>query len=208
NSGLVTLTTKPSAEIPGHLFFVNPNTKSVTKILGNIKGLTTLTSPNGQLVLYSESQSGSPSLFVFDSVNKQTKSLSLQTLPEKCVWSKTTKTLIYCAVPQSLLGRSLPDQWYQGVVSFTDDLWSIDTTTTITKKIMGPDSLGISGLDMTNLSLSTNDSFLLFINKVSGTPWMYRLAEAAPAQPTALPNTAVKAAVVPSSITPDMQKIR
>jgi len=177
NQNLITLTTKPSAKVAGHLFFINPKTKSVTKILGEINGLTTLTSRDGKRVLYAETTGDVPELSVYDIANKTTNPLLLQTLPEKCVWGSKNSTMIYCAIPQSLPRASYPDQWYQGLVTFSDALWEIDTVTGRVEKIMTPSDFRAPILDMVNLAISSNDSHLVFMNKISGTPWMYRIAE-------------------------------
>lgn len=217
NQKLVTLTTKPSANVPGYLFFVNTETKTSRKILGNINGLTTLTSPDGNSVLYAENQGGIPFLSLYNTTKKESRSIALHTLPEKCVWSFKNKLLIYCAVPQSLQEGIYPDQWYQGLISFSDDLWSINTATLETNKIMSPVDLGSTNIDMTNLAISSDDNYLLFINKVSGTPWVYRVVDVSPTPKIAQPlpqakNTSSSKSktpvLLPAAITPDMQKIK
>lgn len=216
NQKIVTLTTRPSATVPGHMFFLNTGTKSVTKILGNINGLTTLTSRDGKIVLYSETKSGAPELSAYDVTKNEFHSLYLKTLPEKCVWSMKKATVVYCAVPQTIPTASYPDQWYQGLVSFSDELWEIDTKTFATQKIMTPRTLGAPVLDMTNLAVSSDDSFLIFINKVSSTPWVYSIVEPAPAKvvttpaaPITTPEATTPSVTEPSSIiTPDMQKLK
>lgn len=216
NQKLVTLTTKPSATVPGHLFFLNTGTKAVTKTLGNINGLTTLTSRDGKLVLYSETKEGAPWLSVYDVLKSESTPLYLQALPEKCVWSIKKPAVAYCAVPQTLPGASYPDQWYQGLVSFSDELWEIDTKTFTTRKIMTPKTLGAPVLDMTNLAISSDDSFLIFINKISSTPWVYSIVEPSPARIVTAPSvpetaqeTIAPSATAPQSvITSDMQKLK
>ena len=188
NQRLVTLTTKPSAKVPGYLFFLNTQNKSVTKILSGINGLTTLTSRDGKLVLFSETKGG-PELSLYNVAKKERISLYIQTLPEKCVWGKKRSTIAYCAVPQSIPQGYYPDQWYQGLVSFSDELWEIDSTTSIGRKIMDTKSMGAPTLDMTNLTVSSDDTYLVFMNKVTGTPWTYRLTEDIPSVKTAFTPT-------------------
>ncbi|MEK7148493.1 MAG: hypothetical protein AAB770_01105 [Patescibacteria group bacterium] len=210
NERLVTINTKPSAKVAGHLFFVDTKTKSVTKILGNINGLTTQTSRDGKFVLYSETKSGRPELSVHDIAKNTPRSLSLQTLPEKCAWGRKNLSLVYCAVPQAMPSADYPDKWYQGIVSFSDDVWEINTTTLISRKIMSPKELGVSTLDIINPTLSSDDGYLLFVNKVSGTPWVYRITEAIPVKAVTSVSTATttKTVVPPSAVTPDMKKLR
>ncbi len=189
NQKLITLTTKPSATIAGHLFFLDTKTKSVTKILGGINGLTTLTSHDGKSVLFAGIANGVPTLSLYNVGTKTTTPLSLQTLPEKCAWGNKEITRVYCAVPQSLPQATYPDQWYQGLVSFSDDLWEIDATTGNTQKIMSPSTFGVAMLDITNPVLSSNDDYFLFMNKITGTPWVYRLNENIQTPPSAQPAT-------------------
>ena len=205
NQKLVTLTTKPSSKVLGHLFFLDTKTKSLTKILSGISGLTTQTSRDGNMVLYAEIREGLPELAVYDVVKKETRQIALQTLPEKCVWS-TKSIVVYCAVPQTLPKAEYPDQWYQGLLSFSDDIWKIDTKTGVTEKVLTPSDLRASSLDMINLTLSSDDTYLLFMNKVTGTPWVFRTAPDAPVVASTAP------VVVPGeptpSVTEGMQKIR
>ncbi|MBI5400950.1 MAG: hypothetical protein HZB12_02455 [Candidatus Yonathbacteria bacterium] len=222
NMGLVTLTTKPSAKVAGHLFFIDPKTKSVTKVLGGINGLTTLTSRDGKFVLFSEIKNGVPELSAYDVAKKTTRSLLTQTLPEKCVWSFRDTVSAYCAVPQTVPEAMYPDQWYQGLVTFSDTLWKIDTTTGLTQKIMTPSELGAPSLDMTNLALSSDGAYLLFMSKATGTPWVYRINEvSAPASASSTAPTkdtsatkATKEIILPranpapSVITSDMKQVK
>jgi len=206
---LITLTTKPSASVPGHLFFIDPKTKSATKVLGGINGLTTLTSHNGKFVLFAETKNGTPGLYFYDTTKKTTRDLLLQTLPEKCVWGFKKTTMAYCAVPQTIPSAPYPDHWYQGLVTFSDAVWEINTVTFDTRKIMTPSSLGAPALDMTNLSLSSDDSSLIFINKVSGTPWVYTITESLPSVttitlPTSMP---IKSEIPQSVISDNMQRL-
>lgn len=180
NQKLVTLTTRPSAKVPGHLFFLNPSTKSVTKVLGDINGLTTLTSPDGKYVLFSETKDGVPELSVYSTSKETISPLFVQTLPEKCVWGRKKTISVFCAVPQPLMSADYPDQWYQGLISFSDELWEINATALSATKVMSPKTFGVNSLDMTNLALSSGDEYLVFMDKVSGTPWVYQVTEQTP----------------------------
>lgn len=216
NQALVTLTTKPSATVPGHLFFVDQKTKLVSKILGGINGLTTLTNHNGRFVLYSETRGKAPELSLYDTPTKKSHSLYIKTLPEKCVWGKKGASVLYCAVPQSIVPAEYPDQWYQGLIAFSDDLWEINTKTLSANKIMSPMDFGAPSLDIINPTLSSDDGYLLFMNKLTGTPWVYRISEEQPVavaptlatSTTSTMSTTTKTLTPPSVITPDMKKLK
>lgn len=177
NQNLITLSTRPSGGVPGYLFFLNPKTKTLTKILDGINGLTTKTSPDGKFVLYSSTKNKSFDLFVYNVEKKETFSLLTKTLPEKCVWSKKETSVIYCAVPQEIVPTLYPDRWYQGLVSFSDSVWKIDTRDARAEVVFTPGELGAPALDIVNPTLPSDDSSLLFMNKVTGTPWVYLLTE-------------------------------
>lgn len=209
HKNLITLTTRPSGSVPGHVFFLNPTTKSLTKVLGGINGLTTKTSRDGKTMLYSESADKKVNILAYDVEKKETRQLSLQTLPEKCVWSSKKTTVAYCAVPQALYPAIYPDQWYQGLISFTDNIWRIDTKTAIAENIF------TGTFDIVNTVLSSDDSYLLFMNKTTGTPWVYRLTEEAPVLTTPTPTTTSPATtstntnvIAPSSTIEGMVRVK
>lgn len=215
NQQLATITTKPSANVAGHLFFINQKTKSVTKVLGGINGLTTLTSRNGDFVLFSETKDSLPELSVYNVVKKSVTPLLSQTLPEKCVWGIKNPVLVYCAVPQAIQNALYPDQWYQGFVTFSDSIWEINTATGISKKIMTPSDFNAQPIDIINPAISSDDSYLVFINKTTGNPWMYQLSTVEVAQSSPAINTSSttpaaavsKKTLVPNVVTSDMQQI-
>ncbi len=211
NQNLVTLTTKPSTNIPGYLFFLDTKTKAVSKILSVINGLTTLTSRDGKSVLFAETKDGAPELSVYNVTKKEILTLFMQTLPEKCAWSVKESAVVYCAVPQAIPTAEYPDQWYQGLVSFSDSIWKINTVTSVAEKIYD-----LPSLDVINPAISSDDTYFLFMNKVTSTPWVFRIAEDAPVvMPTAsvVPATTtttqeVKIIPVAKDTTAGMMKIK
>ncbi|MFZ2072435.1 MAG: hypothetical protein WAV10_02020, partial [Minisyncoccia bacterium] len=92
NTNTITVTTKPSANVLGYMYTIDPNKKDFNKALGDINGLTTLTSPNGKLVLYS---GNTLTLNVYDINTRESTPLGLKTLPEKCVWNNLSDG-VYC----------------------------------------------------------------------------------------------------------------
>ncbi len=196
NKNLVTLSSRPSAGIPGHFFFLDTKTKALTKILGGINGLTTKTSRDGKSVLYAETKNNTINLYVYDVAKKSTKSLSLKTLPEKCAWSAKETMTAYCAVPQTLPPATYPDQWYQGLVSFSDTVWKINTETGEVEEVFNTPAL-----DVINPVLSSDDSYLLFMNKITGTPWVYRLVDEVAPPPIGAPISLPVSSATPSEAT-------
>lgn len=170
NPKLVTLTTKASDGLPGFMYTINTDKKDLTNILGNINGLTTLTSPSGRMVLYSSSTNGNLSLNIYNVDTGTTNLLGARTLPEKCVWTKDSST-VYCAVPKFLDIVAYPDSWYQGLTSFSDEIWKIDTFSGSGSRLADPMSIAGEEVDGIKLGLDDNEDYLFFINKKDNFLW-------------------------------------
>ncbi len=168
NNKMITLTTKPSSDVLGYMYAINPNQKNFTKILSNIKGLTTLTSPSGKLVLYSDNNL---SLKIYNTETKESASVGIKTMPEKCVWNNIS-AVIYCAVPKFIGRGDYPDSWYQGEVSFNDEIWKIDALNGNAAFIADPSSLPDGeDVDGIKLSIDDNENYLFFMNKIDSYLW-------------------------------------
>lgn len=172
----VSLNTKPSANIPGYLYFVKTNSVA-SRIIGGQKGLTSLVSPSGSKVIYSENINGNSVLNVHNIESGSSEFIPLITLSEKCVWSKKNSNLIYCAVPKVLVGTKNPDDWYQGRVSFDDSIWQFDTDTFSTKLIIDPSKLVGESIDAINLQLDPDERYLIFTNKKDSQLWGLKLVK-------------------------------
>ncbi len=172
NDKMITLTTKPSANVPGYMYAINPDKKDFNKILGGINGLTTLTSPNGKLILYNNNNL---SLYIYNVDTKSSSLLGLKTLPEKCVWGKNSD-IVYCSVPKFVDQGQYPDDWYQGQVSFSDELWKIEATNNNATMISDPAAVvGGEDMDGTKLALDDGENYLFFVNKKDSYLWKLNL---------------------------------
>ena len=168
----VALLSKPSVLAEGVLLFVNRATGASETVLSGITGLTALPSPNGALVLASESGETDFAVRVIERKNGRSTEVSPATLPEKCVWGKNNTTL-FCGAPQSIPAASYPDSWYQGAVSFADDFWEIDAPTGISHLLL----TSPTPMDLTLPLLDGDETHLIFINKKDGSLWSLRLEE-------------------------------
>lgn len=193
SKNIITLTTKSSGTAPGFMYFLNPQTKSYFKILGYVDGLTTLTSPDTNKVLYSQSIDNNLKLWLLDRKTGISRELFNTTLPEKCVWANKTPDLAYCAVPESIPGGMYPDAWYQSLIGFTDDIWSINTKTGESRLILKPSNvIANTSLDIINPVLSKNDDYLMFMNKADLSLWGYMITPPVVATSTATTTKKVK----------------
>ena len=167
----------PTADQPGLVYALNIKSKSFTRILGGVLGLTSLTSPDGQKIVYS----GGLSALRIKKIGKEGSEidLSLATLPEKCVWSKDS-VRIFCSVPNSIPFGNYPDTWYQGLVNFTDSIWEINTLTGANRQIYSPASAAEKyQIDGINLFLSKDETKLFLTNKTDYTLWRLLLVDQA-----------------------------
>ncbi len=176
NEKTVALTTKPEMSVPGFLYFVNTSTAGVQKILGDIPGLSTLVSPNANYVLLFSSNNQA-STYLYNNTNKTFSSIVPITFPEKCVWSKKDLNIIYCAVPQSLLGYDSLISWYKGLVSFSDDIWKYDIKNNTSDIVANLSTLSGESIDVIKPILSDSEQYLIFINKTDNDLWSLDLTK-------------------------------
>lgn len=177
----ITLTSKAHSSAEGVMFTLNTKSGATEKIIYGKKGLTTLMSPDGKYVLYSESQQNkSVELFIRDIASNSDISLNLQGLPEKCVWSKTNEFIIYCAVPSPLLRGDYPEDWYLGNTSFNDNIWKIDLEKLEYDLLLSNDrqeGFPTDKFDVVNPQLSADEDHFIFMNKKDLTLWDLRLKD-------------------------------
>ncbi|MDO8493308.1 MAG: hypothetical protein Q7S19_02075 [bacterium] len=169
--------TRPSANVPGFLYSQSLTKTGLNKILGGLNGLTSNVSPDAKRLIYSESTSGKMKTYLYDLTTRVSSPLYVTTLPEKCVWGGVAQDFLYCAVPATIPGGDYPDVWYQGIVSFSDELWQVDTKTGNTELLIDKatfDKAG-KGIDAENLILSPKEDYLLMTNKKDSSLWQIRL---------------------------------
>lgn len=172
----LSLAGKPSAGATNQLYFLKTDTLGLSRILGNKPGLIALSNPTGTKVFYSESTNNSFVSKILDPKTGVETKTPFNTLPDKCVWSTKTSYL-YCATPRSITAGQYPDAWYQGKVTFTDDIWRLDTSSGAAEFLIDPSSLIQNGLDATNLALDPNENYLVFTNKKDAHLWGLRISK-------------------------------
>jgi hypothetical protein len=175
----VALSSKPSAAIGGRGELLDVKSGSAVSILRGVRGLAMLPSPDGKYVLYSETVERKPALKLFRLKDGAVFDLSLESFPEKCTWS-ARKPVIYCAAGSLPLGE-YPDSWYQGTVTFTDDLWKISAETGETELLYPLSQAAGFSFDAIKLFLTPAEDYLVFTNKNDSMLWSLDLARAAEA---------------------------
>jgi hypothetical protein len=158
-------TSKPSSYAMG----VTVTLPSFRIVIGERAAL--MTKPSSSFFVGSSWVPGGISTFLISP--SRSTSLSLKTLASKCGWGSSTYLL--CAVPETLpLSEGvLPDDWFKGLVRFSDSLVEVDA-------VSGEESPFFSfeekfgTFDVTSITFSPDDSFISFINKNNGELWMIK----------------------------------
>lgn len=171
-TGTLVLTTKPSYQTLGYLYFLNTNNGELKKILGGVAGMTSLVSSDAQNILYSKNMN----LYKYNTLDSKNTYLLVKTLPEKCVWD-TANINIYCGIPLDVPEGNFPDDWYQGTVSFGDSIYKINTNERGVELLVSPVDFSGEEIDVIKPSLSPNGEFLFFINKKDLSLWSLDLRE-------------------------------
>lgn len=174
-SDRVALLSRPSGLAPGMLLYLNPSTGATERVLSGESGFSALPSPTGAFVAFSEWGEDTGVRFsLFEKTSRDTRTLSTRTFPEKCAWNKKGAVL-YCAVPKSLPVGVYPDAWYQGLVGFSDDIWVTDVIRGTTHILANLQVEGGVDLDVMNLSISEDESYLVFADNNTQTLWSLRV---------------------------------
>lgn len=170
----IILLTKPAYNVNGYLFSLSvPKEHSFNKLIGDITGLTSIVHQGGKKVIYSETTGFGFITYFLDRQSGELKILPIKTLPEKCVWSKLNENVIYCGVPKNIIASKYPDDWYKGIISFSDDIYKVDLDVNKATRIR---LQGLpTGTDAINLRLSQSEDYLSFTNKYDETAWMIKL---------------------------------
>lgn len=170
NERSINLTTKASGFATGYTYTLDPITKSFTKVLGGISGMTTKPNQSLSLYLINDGGTGKLNLYIYKNTTKKTTLLGLSTLPEKCVWTKEG-IVAYCAVPENRGFGVFPDDWYMGVSKWTDAVWKVDTSNNLSSLIIKTRSSSGENIDIVNPTLSEDENVLYFKNKYDESVW-------------------------------------
>lgn len=165
------LISKPTFNAFGIIYSLNINSKNIKKIAEGA-GIYGAVSPAGEKIFLSESINNGVRNKVLDLKDKKEYEISLKTLPEKCVFSRLKKEIIFCAIPSVMQGN-FPDDWYKGKTIFSDVIYEINYFTNENKIIN--EEFNKYGMDAVNLKLSAEEKFLFVINKKDNILWRTKI---------------------------------
>jgi hypothetical protein len=173
----VIMQAKSSSEFNSFSYSFDVSSKTLKKLGTGGLGLSINPNLSGTLSLVSSGKTA-PQLFIIDNKNITSKSLDTNTLAEKCVWlTKEKSPSAYCATPNEIPNGNYPDAWYKGLVSTEDYITKIDTSNDILYNIASLYSMSNEKIDVVDMSLSPDETHLIFRNKIDGYLWMLRIGE-------------------------------
>lgn len=158
------VTTKPSAYVIGATLSVPTFQPEVTEKTG-------LMSTPGEGGVIVNSMWSSQGVATFISNNGEMKLITSQTLASKCAWGE--KKFLLCGVPRtpSRKTEGMPDDWLQGRVSFSDDIFAVDTVTGQTYALY-TFKQGEGSFDVTNMTIAKGNIYVSFNKKQDATLWL------------------------------------
>ncbi len=159
----------PTAYIPGYFIKVDTN----ERIIGDKTGLTVLPDSKDLNSFGSMWTNSGLASFIFSRSGGSTVKTKETTLSEKCVWEYLGRNLL-CAVPNTLPWsiNGMPDDWYQGHISFKDNLYIISADGLYDSSFFNISATAGKDIDAVNLQTNTESEYLGFINKREGDLWM------------------------------------
>lgn len=166
----ISFQTKASSGINGSFYLLDIKTKEFTPILTNIPGLMGKLSNNTENLIYSSNNSGQTNSFIKNE-GEEVYQLSIGVITDKCEWFSGNISIL-CGVPINSTNLNKPDSWYQGGVSFNDELWLVDI---IYGEAFLADELKNKQIDISNLKSNLGSSVMYFQNKTDGSLWNFDL---------------------------------
>ncbi len=164
--GTIVIAQKASDSVTGAAFTVSA-TGALTPLVENQPGLTVL-AKTPTTVLF-----GSGLALSVKTANKGTIALTQRTLAEKCVWSRGTALILYCAVPRLSLGATPFLDRYQGVRHSSDTWYRIDVEAGTAEEIFAPDSS--AEIDVEKPQIDAGNRYIAFTSAADKSLWMLRI---------------------------------
>jgi hypothetical protein len=166
--------TAPAATIAGVVFSINSTSGSVTPLVFG-EGITATANRTFSHVVY-QTAGAERASYAQNVRTGLARPLSFDPLPELCTWSLATSTTLYCATPLEYVPPNFIDILHLGFNQVPMSIVSFDVAQGRSKMVATPGSDdGGEGSDIAELSLSTNEKYLLFIRKGDRSLWAVRL---------------------------------
>jgi hypothetical protein len=171
------LQTKSAARVPGIVFSVDAKSGAIVPLL-YATGITAIADRTFAHLVYRTDNAGVVSSYARDIKKGTELGLSFDPIPEKCVWSSIATNTLYCAAPLTAAPSNYLDLWHAGSASLADTLFSYNLTTGAVKILTVPGSTdGGVASDISEMALSADEHYLLFVTKGDRSVWGVRLTQ-------------------------------
>lgn len=165
----ISIQTKPSQFLEGYLYkIINGRLSALPQ-----KGLGLTVFSHKKYTIASVVQE--EKYLSFAHSNGTTTQQPILMLPEKCVFALPSTDSVWCASPLQNPQASYLEDWYKGITTSNDELWSVNLSTQQATRVGNLFKLSGRVIDVTDLTLNTDGTTLLFSNKIDQTLWLYRV---------------------------------
>lgn len=122
----------------------------------------------------SVSSEGFYETYLYDQAAQTRQLLPISLVPEKCAKTNNDSGVMVCGVSQETYGTMMPDEWYQGDVVLSDELWTITNQPQVDTDFI-VDLTFESGrtVDLINPLFNSTDERLYFQNRLDRTLWVF-----------------------------------
>lgn len=158
--------TTPTAHMRGYAYAG----AGFTRLFGGVNGLMVMPTANYRIVSYAENNSLISRTDTLDGIP-----FAIPVFPEKCAADPVRSTLLWCGAPSTLTPGAYPDLWYEGAISFNDNIWQVDVTTGNVTLMSVPSEAVGEAIDITDMQVGDAGDMLLFINKKDGALWVQEI---------------------------------
>lgn len=128
---------------------------------------------NNEHLVYSKQVDGLYRSYFYNLNEDKTTPLGFTVIPEKCTTSSYSESNIICASDNVAYDINIPDDWYRGVVSYSDNLWQINTKSGSASLILNAEQESGRQLDIMNMTMMDEEANIFFINKNDQTLWLF-----------------------------------
>lgn len=170
NTESITLFTAADTSTQGFAYKLSTN-RDLEK-LAEGRGLTAKISPGGTYMIYGSLESGEYRTRLKD-IEEDVILMSSPTLEDKCDWAMGINSF-FCGVPERTPTNSL-QQWYQGRVSFDDNLVLFNPVNRNQSSLFSEEQLSKGPFDMIDIKTDTGFNNIIFTNKHDGSLWGFSL---------------------------------
>ncbi len=173
---MIILQTKSAADTPGIVFEVGVKSGAIVPLLYG-DGLTALANKDLSEILY-QTRSNGVNLSYVHLLHSGGDVSVFDVFPEKCVWDALVTYRLYCAMPTQNVDASYLDAWHQGIVNIPDYIEGIDFSNGNTSSAIAvPGQDGGSQTSITQLTISPDDRYLMYISRGDRSLWGVRLTQ-------------------------------